>query len=206
LRRLAAGTTAGNRVLPELDAAQIQQLRKYLEVLLLWRRRMALISTADPIRLVEHHILDSLHVAPRIPPHARIADIGSGAGLPGIPLAVALPQAHVVLVESRRKKANFLREARRLANLGNVEIVESRAETLAPCSFDVIVSRALGRLQDFLALGDRLLVRGGIALAMRGPEGAEEAIADRRYRPPAVVGYDLAAGRRRTLLLYRRVV
>lgn len=205
LSRLADATTAGTRGLPQFGADQIDKLKKYLEVLLLWRSRIALISTADPVLLVEHHILDSLHVAEHIPERARVADIGSGAGLPGIPLAVARPQALFTLIESRRRKANFLREARRLAGLQNVQVVEARAEeALRPASFDVIVSRALGAVDEFLDHGGRLLVAGGVAVAMRGPDGDQDAVADTRFEPPKVLCYELTLDRRRTLLVYRR--
>lgn len=197
--------TAGDRAVVQLDAEQLDKLKKYLELLLLWRGRIALISTADPVRLVEHHILDSLHVATHIPEAARVADIGSGAGLPGIPLAVARPRAVFTLVESRRRKANFLREARRLAGLQNVQIVEARAEHSLPAqSFDVIVSRALGRVDEFLEHGGRLLVAGGIAVAMRGPDGDRDAVSDDRFEAPVVARYELTLDRRRTLLIYRR--
>ena len=198
----ATATTGGN--LPKLDAGQLDKLKRYLETLLLWRSRMALISTADPLLLVEHHIVDSLHLVAHVSERATVADIGSGAGLPGIPLAVALPDVAVKLVESRRKKANFLREARRLADLRNIEVVEGRAEECLPAHcLEAVVSRALGSVEEFLELGSRVLAAGGVAIAMRGPDGTEDAISDSRFEVPKVVGYELAGGRRRTLLEYR---
>lgn len=192
-------------MLPELDRAQQDRLRTYLETLLLWRDRVALISTADPVRLVEHHILDALHVTPQLVGRRRLADIGSGAGLPGIPLAIALPAMETWLIESRRKKANFLRQAKREAGLGNAKVVEGRAEDVAGASFDAVTSRALGSVETFLALGSSLLERGGLALAMRGPHGGGEGIEHPDFEAPSRHLYRLAMGRERVLLIYRRL-
>lgn len=201
---LSATTRTGNAQLPKLDPSQIKQLRAYLETLLLWRERIALISTADPVRLVEHHVLDSLYVAPQLDGCKAFADIGSGAGLPGVPLAIALPATRAVLVESRRKKANFLRAVRRSAQLHNVEVVESRAEDVTQRSFDAVTSRALGAVDAFLRLSLGLLRPAGVAIAMRGPEGAREAVTHSAFGPPRVVSYALADSRQRVLLIYER--
>lgn len=184
---------------------QLDKLHKYLDILLLWRHRVALISTADPIGLVEQHVLDSLHVVPHISRCERLADIGSGAGLPGIPLAIALPEMGTWLIESRRKKANFLRQARRIARLDNVQIVEGRAEKIPGTTFDAVTSRALGSVGAFLDLAASLLTPGGTAVAMRGPEGSAEAIDHPDFAAPGKASYQLAMGRERVLLIYHRL-
>src|SRR5512140_185186 len=113
-----------------LTASALDRCKRYVETLLLWRQRLSLTSAATPWAIVLDHILDSLHLAPLIRPGCRVADIGSGAGFPGVPLAIVCPEAHFVLVESRRKKANFLREVARQVRLTNVEVAEQRAEGL----------------------------------------------------------------------------
>lgn len=193
--------SAGAGGIPTLDDHQLAQLRAYLEALLLWRRRTALIATADPRLLAAHHVIDSLHVAPWLWPTVRLADIGSGAGFPGIPLAIALPAAHVSLVESRRKKASFLRAARRAAGLANVEVVEGRAETIDE-RFEAVVCRALGSVASLLGLAQGLLVPGGVAVSMKGPEALAEVVSHDAFAGPRVVPYELAHSRRRMLLIY----
>lgn len=187
--------------LPILDDRQLAQLSAYLRTLLLWRRRMALISTSDPVLIAEHHIVDSLHVAPYLAPDCRFADIGSGAGLPGIPLAIALPMSRVTLIESRRKKANFLRAACRAAELRNVSVAEERAEAIAG-RFDAVVCRALGDLSLFLDLATKLLFPAGVAIAMKGRQGSWEVVQHAAFDGPRVVSYRLARKRERALLIY----
>lgn len=99
----------------------------------------------------------------------RLIDVGTGAGLPGIPLALARPDLHVTLLDSNGKKARFLRHAQRQIPLTNVEVVDARAEAYAPAApFDVVVSRAFGSLADFLAATARLVADNGRWLAMKG--------------------------------------
>lgn len=191
--------------LPELGKKQLTQMRRYLETLLLWRDRFALIATADPVLLVEHHIVDSLHVAAHLSGCNRLADIGSGAGLPGVPLAIALPKMQVCLIESRRKKASFLREARRSLGLDNVEIVEGRAEAITDPRFDALTSRALGPVKEFLQVATKLLRQGGTAIAMRGPQGSRDVVVHSEFALARTVSYRLALERERILLIYRRV-
>lgn len=195
--------TADNADLPALDDRQLAKVRSYLETLLLWRRRISLIATSDPLEVVENHILDSLQVAPWVGGRRRLADIGSGAGLPGIPLAIAAPHLNVVLVESRRRKASFLRAVRRETDLSNVEVFEGRAEDLAE-SFDVVISRALGPMRTFLDLAETLLLPGGLAIAMKSKAALSAPERHAAFEAPKVIAYDLAGDRRRLLLLYDR--
>ncbi len=119
--------------------------------------------------MVGKHLLDSLAMAPFVADVARLADLGTGPGLPGIPLAIVRPSLQVALVESNGKKARFLREAVRRLQLGNAVVVESRIEAFdAPGRFDAITARALATLPQILALGAHLLAPGGRLLAMKG--------------------------------------
>lgn len=193
----------------ELTPASVDALFAYLERLLLWRTTTSLVSTDSPAEIVMRHIADSLALAPLVPSGARVADIGSGAGLPGLPLAIACPDARMVLVEPRRKRANFLRDAARAAGVANALVAEARVEELPPAEsagFDLVVSRAFGPLADFLDAVQPLARRGSPRcriVAMKGPRGEEEAagVAD-RHGFPELVRYDLPGRDARVLLVY----
>src|SRR5690606_19852668 len=123
----------------------------------------------EPRQMVTLHLLDSLAIAPHTAGIARLADLGTGPGLPGIPLAIARPDLQVTLVESNGKKARFLREAVRQLGLGNARVAESRAEALdEPGAHDAITARALATLAQIVAVGGHLVAPGGRLLAMKG--------------------------------------
>jgi len=127
--------------------------------------------------MVTHHALDSLAVVPRLPQRKGIAvlDVGSGGGLPGIPIAIARPDARVVLVDSASKKAAFLAQAAIELPLANVEAVAARVEDYAPGRrFDVVISRAFSDLATFARLASPHLAAGGVMLAMKGVHPDEE--------------------------------
>jgi 16S rRNA (guanine527-N7)-methyltransferase len=168
--RLEAGLQALGLVLPQGGAAR---LLAYVALLAKWNRAYSLTAVNDPGQMVTHHLLDSLAALPAleqaVPAIRRVADIGSGAGLPGIPLAVARPRWEVALVEPSQKKAAFLRQAVIELALGNVEVVARRAEQWHPAArFDVVVSRALAELADFAAVAGHLCAPGGRLAAMKG--------------------------------------
>jgi 16S rRNA (guanine527-N7)-methyltransferase len=191
-----------------LSTTALERCEVYVTTLLLWRQRLALTAAATPQSIVFDHILDSLYVAPFVKPLARVADIGSGAGFPGIPLAIVCPQARFVLIESRRKKANFLREVARKAQLANVEVVEQRAEALGTESqnaFDVVVSRAVGPVRELLVLAAPLLKRDGVAIAMKGPKGRAENVNDPGFAAAEIVEYRLPSGAQHFLLVFRKL-
>jgi 16S rRNA (guanine527-N7)-methyltransferase len=192
-----------------LTQAQRRAFATYIDTLLVWRRRLSLTTAATGALVVRRHIIDSFSLVSRLRPGVRLADIGSGAGFPGMALAIACPFAHITLVESRRKRANFLREVARRAGLQNVAVVEARAESLSAGPdelFDIVVARALGPLADFLLLAWRILKAGGQAIAMKGPRGHAEAASVVRspFPEPEVSEYALADGMVRTLLVYRK--
>jgi 16S rRNA (guanine527-N7)-methyltransferase len=118
--------------------------------------------------MVAKHLLDSLAMHPYLDGIGSLADLGTGAGLPGIPLAIARPQLQVALVESSGKKARFLREAVRTLGLANAQVHEARIESLDAGPFDAITARALATLPLILELGGHLLAPHGKLLAMKG--------------------------------------
>lgn len=112
----------------ELTESMLTNLSGFADVLDVWSRKTNLLSCGSSRELVDRHFLDSLAIAPLLPKAGLLVDLGSGAGLPGLPLAIQRPDQPVLLVEARRKRASFLREARRTLRLQNVEIHEGRAE------------------------------------------------------------------------------
>jgi 16S rRNA (guanine527-N7)-methyltransferase len=151
-----------------LDPALAMPLLAYLALLDRWNRTYNLTAIRDPREMVGKHLLDSLAMHPYLAA-GSLADLGTGAGLPGIPLALAKPALQVTLVESNGKKARFLREAVRTLGLANARVAESRAEALnEPGAYDAITARALATLPLIIELGGHLLKPGGRLLAMKG--------------------------------------
>ncbi len=158
-----------------LDAALGDPLMAYLSLLDRWNRTYNLTAIRDPHDMIAKHLLDSLAMLPYVLDVAMLADLGTGPGLPGIPLAIALPSLQVTLVESNGKKARFLREAVRALGLGNARVAESRAEALdEPGAYAAITARALATLPEILAVGGHLLAPGGRLLAMKGVRPDDE--------------------------------
>lgn len=151
-----------------LAAAYADPLLAYLALLARWNRTYNLTAIRDPREMVVRHLLDSLAMRPYIEA-GTLADLGTGPGLPGLPLAITRPQLRVTLVESNGKKARFMREAVRQLGLGNARVAESRAESLAePAGYDHLTARALDTLDGIIAVGGHLLKPGGTLLAMKG--------------------------------------
>ena len=152
-----------------LDSALAAPLRRYLDLLARWNRTYNLTAIRDPGEMVTLHLLDSLSMHAHTGGIATLADLGTGAGLPGIPLAIARPELAVTLVESNGKKARFLREAVRTLGLANARVAEARAEAVdEPAAYDAITARAMATLGDILDAGGHLLAPGGRLLAMKG--------------------------------------
>jgi 16S rRNA (guanine527-N7)-methyltransferase len=173
LAHLAPELEAGLLAL-ELPATLAPRLLDYLALLARWNHTYNLTAIRDPREMLTKHVLDSLAMQ-RFLGDERLADLGTGPGLPGIPLAIAKPGLRVALVESNGKKARFLREAVRVLGLGNARVLESRAEAVAePGGFDVVTARALDRLAGIIAVGGHLLAPGGRLLAMKGQRPDEE--------------------------------
>lgn len=151
-----------------LDDAQISQLERYLDLLEKWNRVYNLTAIRERERMVTHHVLDSLAILRHVR-GPRVLDVGSGAGLPGIPLAIAGRSLHVTLVDSNQKKAAFLRQAIADLALANASVHAARIEAWdTNARFDTIVSRAFAELAEFILKSARLLTSGGVLLAMKG--------------------------------------
>jgi len=154
-----------------LPEGAVSSLARYLALLAKWNRTFNLTAIREPEKMVTHHALDSLAVVPHLPARAglRVLDVGSGGGLPGIPIAIARPDAKVVLIDASAKKAAFLAQAAIEVPVGNVEAVGERVEDYRPSAlFDVVVSRAFAELATFAKLARPHLAEGGVMLAMKG--------------------------------------
>lgn len=155
-----------------LDAHALRApLLTYRDELVRWNGAYNLTAVRDPVEMVTRHLLDSLALLPALHdlPITRLLDVGSGAGLPGIPLALARPEWRVTLLDSNGKKARFLRHAVRMLQLTHVEVIEARVEQHAPAEpYDAIVSRAFAALGEFVDVTAGLLASGGHWLAMKG--------------------------------------
>ncbi len=164
----AATLQEGGRLM-DLDPQALQRslpaLQKYMALLRYWGQRINLMSRRDLYHGLVAHLLDSLAIARWIPQRITVMDLGSGAGLPAVPLAVYRPDLTVVAVESRRKKGVFLREVKRQLHLKNLRVYIQRWETLQGVPAQLLVTRATGALADILALAPQLLPQGGRILA-----------------------------------------
>lgn len=171
---LAAGLSEGLAKLElALDEPTRTRLLAYLDLLAKWNRSYNLTSVRKPEQMLVRHLFDSLviHSFLRGP---RILDVGTGAGLPGIPLALACPEYDFTLLDSNGKKTRFVTQAVAELGLGNVTVVQSRVEAFAAAGFDTIVSRAYSTLAEFVRDAQPLLAAGGILLAMKGVYPATE--------------------------------
>jgi 16S rRNA (guanine527-N7)-methyltransferase len=168
-QRLGAGLAALRIDLPDDVVAR---LLDYLALLHRWNATYNLSAVRDPLEMVTRHLLDSLAVVPYVR-GATLADLGTGAGLPGIPLAIVAPERAVTLVDSNGKKTRFLRAAVRELRLANVSVAEVRVEAVQG-QFDCITARAFATLADMLAWGGHLLAPGGRWLALKGRHPQDE--------------------------------
>jgi len=150
-----------------------ERLMQYVALIEKWNRTFNLTAVRDPLQMVIQHLLDSLSVVPHLAGET-VADVGSGAGLPGIPLAIARPEWQVTVNDANQKKAAFLRQATIELGLKNVSVHEGRVEAWQPASrFSVVISRAFAELNEFLEKCRHL---GNLLAAMKGaaPSGLGE--------------------------------
>lgn len=163
----------------ELPSGAREQLLQYIALLDKWNRTYNLTAIRDPFDMVSHHLLDSLVVVrhlPMPPGAATLADVGSGAGLPGIALAIARPHWQVTLNDASQKKAAFLRQARIELRLSNVTVHAGRVEAWQPAQlFSLVISRAFAELTQFIARCRHLVAPGGVLAAMKGAAPASAA-------------------------------
>lgn len=155
-------------------AEQQAQWLSYLEQLHKWNNTYNLTAIRDPELMLSHHLLDSLAIAPDIQ-GKHILDVGTGAGLPGIPLAILWPDRRFTLVDSNGKKTRFIQHIKRLLGLDNVAVINGRVEQVPnDNTFDVITSRAFADLALMVDLTQHLLSGQGKIVAMKGPKADEE--------------------------------
>ena len=152
----------------QCDAGQRQQLLAYLQLLHKWNAAYNLTAVRDPAQMVTRHLLDSLAVAPYLPAGNAI-DVGTGAGLPGVPLAIVFPQRQFALLDSNGKKTRFLFQVKTALSLDNMQVHHQRVESFQPSGYyDVVLSRAYASLRDMVSSCRHLLAPGGRFLAMKG--------------------------------------
>jgi 16S rRNA (guanine527-N7)-methyltransferase len=178
-RPLEPGLRAGLATLGlGLDDARIGRLLDYLDLIGKWTRVYNLTAIRDPAEMLTHHLLDSLAVIRPLQDFAagrrlRLLDVGSGAGLPGVVIAVCCPDIDVSCVDTVAKKAAFIRQVAATLKLPNLHGVHDRVENLAG-PFDLVTSRAFASLPDFVTWSREALVEEGVWLAMKGKHPAEE--------------------------------
>ncbi|HSC48592.1 MAG TPA: 16S rRNA (guanine(527)-N(7))-methyltransferase RsmG [Gammaproteobacteria bacterium] len=158
----------------DLPAGSEEKLLAFVELLQKWNRAYNLTAVRDPEEMLVKHVLDSLAVLPYVV-HGPVLDVGTGAGLPGIPLAVAQPDMQFTLLDGNGKKARFVTHAAGALGLANVTAVQSRVEDYRPESgFATVLSRAFASLGDFLRLAGHAAAPGGRLLAMKGAHPEQE--------------------------------
>ena len=158
----------------ELPQGAAEALLSYLALIEKWNQVYNLTAIRDPQRMIVEHVLDSLAIAPHVVPD-RVLDVGSGAGLPGIPLAIAQPAWRVTLLDSNHKRCTFLQQALIELGLRNAEVVCARIEGFRPGEpFDTVVSRAFSDTAHFARVALPLVAPGGVMLAMKGLYPHEE--------------------------------
>ena len=158
----------------ELSMDEVRRLTAHLDLVDEWGARMNLTAIRERAEQVTKHVLDSLSVRTYLR-GTRIADVGSGAGFPGIPLAIVEPRRHFTLIESTGKKCRFLEHVRDALGLDNVEIVQARAESHEPgVRYDTVIARAVGPVADLVRVAGPLVAGGGCLLAMKGRYPTDE--------------------------------
>lgn len=165
----------------DLNDTQIGQLLDYLDLIAKWTQVYNLTAVRDPAEMLTHHLLDSLAVIVPLRRHlaqaglgrASLLDVGSGAGLPGVVIAICCPEVAVSCVDTVAKKAAFIKQAALALKLPNLTGVHARVETIAQ-PFDVICSRAFASLHDFTQWSVGALAPGGVWMAMKGKHPADE--------------------------------
>jgi len=148
-----------------LSSMQLHSISTYIDLLLRWNARVNLTAVRDPEQIVTRHFGESFfaarHLFPKSGGPCNLADLGSGAGFPGIPIKLWAPQIRITLIESNHKKVAFLREVTRALTLTDVNIVAARAESLSELTFDVVTLRAVERFETILSIAARLVAPGG---------------------------------------------
>ena len=163
----------------QMDQVKIDQFAIHAVELLKWTRKINLTAISDPLEIAVKHFLDSIAPAPVIPPDASLLDIGSGGGFPGIPIKIMIPSLSVTLIDASRKKVSFLKHVIRMLGLKNIEACHVRAEDLSGDfisnnTYDVIISRALSSMVNFVQMSLPLLAKDGFIIGMKGKMSVKE--------------------------------
>lgn len=186
----------------QLEAAELERLERFVELLEAWSEKINLVSAGSREEIVTRHLLDSLAPSALLPDVTELADFGSGAGFPGIPLAVLNPGARVHLIEARRRRSNFLRHVVRSLSLSNATVHEIRAENWRPgSSIGAVVGRAI-RADVLAGLALPVLVPTGSLIVMRKAVKAETPL--RGFLLEAIVQYRLPGNQRHEVARYRK--
>lgn len=189
-----------------LSSVQLEQVQTYLELLLRWNRRLNLTGIRQPVRIVRELFCESMYLTRVAPLSGRLLDIGSGAGFPGLALKVAVPELDVTLVESRARKATFLREVCRQLHLSNVLVVEERfgRGSFAGCCFQYTTTRAVATTHELLVGVSEVLEIAGHFVVYSGPSSTREILkegAGIRWLEPVPIPYS----RQRVILVGQKV-
>jgi len=176
LARLQAGAS---QIGCPLDVWQGDQLMAYMALLAKWNRVYNLTAVREPAEMLTQHLLDSMSIAPPLRRHtggaaARLLDVGSGGGLPGVVLALVMPELDVTCVDAVAKKTSFIQQVALELRLPNLHAAHSRVESLNAGAFDIVVSRAFASLADFTRLTRHHLAPAGVWLAMKGRHPDDE--------------------------------
>jgi len=168
-----------------IDPSKVEQFAVHAAELLKWNRKISLTAITRPKDVALKHFLDSCIPSLLIAPGAKILDIGSGGGFPGIPLKILMPSLSVMLIDASRKKVSFVKHVIRTLKLENIESCHVRAEELAKKqaaanSFDVIISRALTSIESLVLMAAPLLAKDGVIIAMKGVKPFQEIEAARK--------------------------
>jgi 16S rRNA (guanine527-N7)-methyltransferase len=151
-----------------VTAGDQDRLLAYLQLLAKWSKTYNLTAIREPLRMISHHPLDSLAVVPHLRA-GTLADVGAGAGLPGVPIAIVEPHRRVTLNDANQKKTAFLRQALIELGIANADVHAGRAEAWAPGEkFDCVISRGFAELGRFIATCRHLVAPGGTLIAMKG--------------------------------------
>ena len=186
-RLLLATQTLGLSVSPD----QIEQLVAYADLLEKWNRAYNLTAIRDRREIVDRHLIESLSIAPFLSGDSRV-DVGTGAGLPGIPLAIIEPGVHYVLLDSNGKKTRFLSEVKRALALSNIDIETTRVESWRPARhFDAVVTRAFADLGTTLERVDHLMGSQSMLFAMK-TESASKEVAEMPPNTEHVASWDIS--------------
>ncbi|THB76378.1 MAG: 16S rRNA (guanine(527)-N(7))-methyltransferase RsmG [Desulfobacteraceae bacterium] len=158
---------------------QVILICRHAQELIKWNSKTNLTTITDPREMAEKHFADSLLGIAYFDAQMRVLDMGTGGGFPGIPIKVFNPGIHLTLLDSSRKKVNFLKQASRSLKLTRVDAIHRRAEDLAgdaghKSGYDVVVSRAFSSLLEFIHLSRPFLNQSGFMLAYKGSQGLEE--------------------------------